>query len=184
MAHYAVCPWLNLPYQDKSVKIHACDQERQTTGLRRAGYGESVRHVVCSKIVDPITKGDPESPLLWTSKSTLKLAAELTDRGYPVSSTCVGELLHELDFSLQANKKTLEGVDHPDRNEQFEYIQKSVDRFQEEGKPVISVDSKKKETIGNSKNNGKEYSPKGKPVEVNRRDNQNVVFQRPGSLFL
>jgi len=122
------------------------------------------------KLVDPMTKGDPESPLLWTSKSTLKLSEELTDRGYPVSSTCVGDLLHELNFSLQANKKTLEGGDHPDRNEQFEYIQKSVDRFQEEGKPVISVDSKKKENIGNYKNNGNDYAHKGQPVEVNVYD--------------
>jgi len=122
------------------------------------------------KLVDPITKGDPESPLLWTSKSTLKLSAELTKRGYPVSSTCVGELLRELNYSLQANKKTIEGGNHPDRNEQFEYIRESVDRFQEEGKPVISVDAKKKENVGNYKNNGREYSPKGTPTEVNVYD--------------
>lgn len=122
------------------------------------------------KLVDPITKGDPESPLLWTSKSTLKLAEELTNQGYPVSSTCVGELLNELDYSLQANKKTIEGGNKPNRNEQFEYIKESVDRFQEEGKPVISVDAKKKEDVGNYKNNGREYAPKGNPVTVNVYD--------------
>ena len=152
------------------VEIKPDSQRREGGGRKRIteiypGIKEELE-----KLVDPMTKGDPESPLLWTSKSTLKLSAELTDRGYPVSSTCVGELLHELNFSLQANKKTLEGGDHADRNEQFEYIQKSVDRFQEEGKPVISVDSKKKENIGNYKNNGNEYAHKGQPVEVNVYD--------------
>jgi len=122
------------------------------------------------KLVDPITKGDPESPLLWTSKSTIKLAEELTKKGFPVSSTTVGTLLSDLGYSLQANRKTIEGESKPDRNEQFEYINESVDRFQEEGKPVISVDAKKKENIGNYKNNGKEYASKGNPVEVNVYD--------------
>lgn len=122
------------------------------------------------KLVEPVTKGDPESPLLWTSKSTFKLAEELTNQGYPVSSTSVGEMLNNLDYSLQANRKTIEGGDKLGRNEQFEYIKESVDRFQEEGKPVISVDAKKKENIGNYKNNGKEYAYKGNPVPVNVYD--------------
>lgn len=147
------------------------DRQRQEGGGRKKIteiYPEIKSEL--EKLVDPITKGDPESPLLWTSKSTLKLAAELTQRGYPLSSTSVGELLSELGYSLQANKKTLEGGTHPDRNQQFEYINQCVDRFQTEGNPVISVDAKKKENVGNYKNNGREYTAKGNPVEVNVYD--------------
>jgi hypothetical protein len=138
------------------VEIKPDSQRREGGGRKRIteiypGIKEELE-----KLVDPITKGDPESPLLWTSKSTLKLAAELTDRGYPVSSTCVGELLHELDFSLQANKKTLEGGDHPDRNDQFEYIQKSIDRFQ------FAVASIK----GWWNNVGKELYPESKQILI------------------
>jgi hypothetical protein len=119
------------------------------------------------KLVEADTKGDPESPLLWTSKSTTKLADELTKKGYPISSTSVGDLLNEMDYSLQANKKVFESVeDHPDRNEQFEYINKIADKYLENSNPVISVDAKKKENIGNYKNDGQEYSKKKEPTEV------------------
>lgn len=122
------------------------------------------------KLIAPATKGDPESPLLWTNKSTTKLSEELTQMGYPVSSTTVGDLLSELGYSLQMNKKTIEGGNHPDRNDQFEYINARVKSFQDCGLPVISVDTKKKELVGNYKNNGSEYAPKGEPVDVNVYD--------------
>ena len=122
------------------------------------------------KLIECSTKGDPESPLLWTNKSTTKLSEELTAIGYPVSSTTVGDLLNEMGFSLQSNKKSIAGGNHPDRNEQFEYINARVKIFQESALPVISVDTKKKELVGNYKNNGSEYAPKGKPVEVNDHD--------------
>ena len=124
------------------------------------------------KLIDPATKGDPESPLLWTSKSTYKLAEELTSKGFPVSSSTVQDLLKELGYSLQANKKSFEGNSHPDRDKQFEYIKNRVDDFQGNNQPVISVDTKKKELVGNFKNGGKEYCPKGCPLEVNAYDFQ------------
>lgn len=122
------------------------------------------------KLIEPDTKGDPESPLRWTSKSTYKLADELTTKGFAISSSTIEDLLKEMGYSLQANKKTIEGKSHPDRDEQFMYIKERVDDFQSSGQPVISVDTKKKELVGNFKNNGKEYRPTGDPVEVNVYD--------------
>lgn len=95
-----------------------------------------------------MTRGDPESPLRWTSKSTRRLAEELGTQGYPVSPQKVGQLLHASGYSLQATQKTLEGTAHPDRNEQFEYLNDRVDAFQTRGAPVIAVDTKKKELVG------------------------------------
>jgi transposase len=118
------------------------------------------------RLVDPVTRGDPESPLRWTSKSTRKLAAELGEQGYKVSPQKVGQLLHASGYSLQATHKTLEGGSHPDRNEQFEFINDRVDAFQARGAPVISVDAKKKELVGDFKNAGREWQPQGKPVPV------------------
>src|SRR5262245_41961277 len=100
------------------------------------------------RLVDPVTRGDPESPLRWTSKSTRKLAAELTTQGYAVSPQKVGQLLNASGYSLQAPQKTIEGTDHPDRDAQFEFINDRVDAFQGRGAPVISVDTKKKELVG------------------------------------
>ena len=117
-------------------------------------------------LVDPVTRGDPESPLRWTSKSTRKLAEELGHQGYRLSPQKVGQLLHASGYSLQATHKTLEGASHPDRNEQFEQIYARVDAFHERGAPVISVDTKKKELVGDFKNAGREWQPKGEPVPV------------------
>lgn len=120
------------------------------------------------KLIAPETRGDPQSPLLWTSKSTRKLADELNkmkeDRS--VSWVLVSRLLHEKGYSLQGNRKTLEGSEHPDRDEQFGYINDSVIEFQERQQPVISVDTKKKELVGEYKNGGVEWQPKGQPEEV------------------
>lgn len=126
--------------------------------------------VVLEGLVDPVTRGDPESPLRWTSKSTRKLAAELASHGYEVSPQKVGQLLHASGYSLQATHKTIEGASHPDRNEQFEYINSCVDSFQGRGQPVISVDTKKKELVGDFANKGREWQPKGTPVEVRVHD--------------
>ena len=121
-------------------------------------------------LVDPATRGDPESPLRWTCKSTRTLARELTAQGHPVSCTTVGRLLRQTGYSLQGNRKTKEGESHPDRNAQFEHINAMVKRFQKRGQPVISVDTKKKELVGNFKNGGREWMPQGQPDEVRVHD--------------
>ncbi len=121
-------------------------------------------------LIEPVTRGDPESPLRWTSKSTRHLADELNKQGYTISHSLVGTLLHELGYSLQRNRKTLEGSSHPDRNEQFEHINESVKNRLKRGEPVISVDTKKKELVGRFKNAGEEWRTKGKPERVNVHD--------------
>lgn len=121
-------------------------------------------------LVEPITRGDPESPLRWTCKSLRKLAGELNEKGYSVSHRMIGELLHEMGYSLQANRKTSEGKQHPDRNLQFEFINLLVEDNLKKGNPVISVDAKKKELVGNFKNIGREWCPKGTPEQVNVYD--------------
>lgn len=117
-------------------------------------------------LISPYTRGDPESPLRWTCKSVRKLADALTDKGYSVSHSTVAMLLDEMGYSLQANRKTTEGKQHPDRNAQFEYISKRVRSHQGSGQPVISVDTKKKEKVGDFKNNGQEWRPQGNPEKV------------------
>jgi hypothetical protein len=121
-------------------------------------------------LLDPVTRGDPESPLRWTCKSLRVLASELGKKGHSVSHQLVAELLREMGYSLQANRKTSEGKQHPDRNEQFEFINLLVEENLQEGNPVISVDAKKKELVGNFKNGGKEWHPQGNPEEVNVYD--------------
>jgi len=115
------------------------------------------------KLVEPATRGDPECPLRWTCKSTRLLAAELQRRGYRIGDGKVADLLHQMRYSLQANAKMLEGKQHPDRNAQFEYINRQTKAFQRRGQPVISIDTKKKELVGNFKNGGREWRPRGEP---------------------
>jgi len=122
------------------------------------------------ELLEPVTRGDPETPLRWTCKSTTKLAEELTARGHPVSQRTVCDLLDELGYSLQGNRKTKEGSSHPDRDRQFMHISEKIKELQFIGEPVISVDTKKKEMIGEFKNSGQEWGKKGKPVEVNVYD--------------
>jgi hypothetical protein len=145
--------------------------------VRRAGGGrppieETSPGIIAALegLVDPVTRGDPESPLRWTSKSTRKLATELGEQGYKASPQKVGQLLQASGYSLQANQKTLEGSSHPDRNEQFEFINDRVDAFHARSAPVISVDTKKKELVGDFKNGGREWQPAGKPVPVRTHD--------------
>ena len=121
-------------------------------------------------LLDPATRGDPMSPLRWTCKSTTKLAKELGARGHEVSQSTVWRLLDKLGYSMQSNRKSREGSDHPDRNAQFEFINASAKEFLEQGWPVISVDTKKKELIGPFKNAGSEWQKKGEPVRVNMHD--------------
>ena len=118
------------------------------------------------RLIDPMTRGDPESPLRWTCKSVRKLAEELRGMGHATSRRMVAELLHGLDYSLQANRKTFEGKSHPDRNGQFEHINVEVEAALRSGEPVISVDAKKKELVGDFKNAGREWHPKGQPEPV------------------
>jgi transposase len=118
------------------------------------------------RLVEPVTRGDPESPLRWTSKSVRKLAKELQGMGHQVSHELVSELLHALGYSLQANRKTQEGGTHADRNAQFEHLNAQAAAFLATGEPVVSVDAKKKELVGDFKNPGREWQPQGVPEEV------------------
>ncbi|MFZ1985382.1 MAG: ISAzo13 family transposase [Desulfatitalea sp.] len=122
------------------------------------------------RLIDPDTRGDPESPLRWTSKSTRTLAAQLTRQKHPVSHMKVAQLLGEQGYSLQGNRKTEEGQDHPDRDDQFGYINSRVKRALAKGAPVISVDTKKKELVGNYMNRGKQWLPEKHPVKVRGHD--------------
>ena len=145
--------------------------------VRRAGGGrkplsetdasllDDLRH-----LVDPATRGDPESPLLWTSKSLRKLAEGLRGIGHAIGHNLVGDLLRKLGYSLQANRKTREGANHPDRDAQFRYINDCVKAALDAGEPAISVDTKKKELVGDFKNAGREWAPKGSPEEVRMHD--------------
>ena len=121
-------------------------------------------------LVADSTRGDPESPLLWTIKSTRTLAQELEQRNHAASHATVATLLKDADYSLQANRKTQEGTAHPDRNAQFQYINSRAQAYLKTGDPRISVDTKKKELIGNYKNNGQTWLPKSQPIEVNMHD--------------
>lgn len=139
-------------------------------GRKRATEADPDLASALERLVDPATRGDPESPLLWTCKSTSQLARELTVASHPVSPRTVGRLLKAAGYSLQSNRKTKEGGGHPDRNAQFEYINAMVMAFQERAQPVISVDTKKKELVGEFKNGGREWRPHGEPEEVRVHD--------------
>jgi hypothetical protein len=121
-------------------------------------------------LVEPTSRGDPESPLRWTTKSTRNLADTLTGQGHPASHTLVAGLLREQGYSLQATRKTLEGAQHPDRDAQFGYINDTARSYLDQGLPVVSVDTKKKELVGRFANKGREWQPVGAPVEVNMHD--------------
>lgn len=126
--------------------------------------------VELDRLVAPLTRGDPQSPLRWTCKSTSHLAQELSLQGHTISARAVAQLLNAAGYSLQGNRKTLEGTAHPDRNAQFEHINAKVKRFQQRGQPVISVDTKKKELVGPYKNHGREWQRKGEPERVDIHD--------------
>jgi transposase len=142
-------------------KIRKPGGGRKRTIEKDPGLKEDLEH-----LIEPVTRGDPESALLWTCKSVRRLADELKKMGHQTSHRMVAELLDQMGYSLQANRKTKEGGTHPDRDAQFEYIYKKVKEFQKRDEPVISVDAKKKELDGNFKNQGREWRPKGCPEEV------------------
>jgi hypothetical protein len=139
-------------------------------GRRRATDVNPDLAEALERLVNPVTRGDPMSALRWTCKSTVQLAGELTRQGHPVSPSTVGRLLRADGYSLQSNRKTKEGGDHPDRNAQFEHINATVAKFQRRSQPVISVDTKKKELVGDFKNGGCEWQPKGEPEKVRVHD--------------
>ena len=145
--------------------------------VRRAGAGRKPLTAAqpgllaaLEALVEPTARGDPDSPLRWTCKGVRRLAAALRSQGFRIGRQTVTALLRELGYSLQANRKTREGSRHPDRDAQFEYIAARVRRFQRRGQPVISVDTKKKERLGDFKNGGREWRAKGKPEEVRVHD--------------
>jgi len=145
--------------------------------IRKTGAGRKFRTDLdptlladLDRLLDPVTRGDPMSPLRWTCKSTPKLTVELRALGHTVSQPTVWRLLEALGYSMQSNRKTHEGTEHPDRNAQFEFLNATVSAFLARGEPVISVDTKKKELVGDFKNVGREWQKKGQPVAVRMHD--------------
>jgi transposase len=139
-------------------------------GRRRRRERDPALLAALEALVEPDTRGDPQSPLRWTCKSTRQLAAALTQQGHAVSEWTVRQLLHEADYSLQAPVKTLEGAGHPDRDAQFRYLNDQIKAFLAQGLPVVSVDTKKKELVGAFKNGGREWQPAGQPERVRVHD--------------
>ena len=157
----------------RELSDNTLDPDRQ----RRPGAGRPARQVeqpgllaALEKLVEPATRGDPQGPLRWTCKSTRTLALTLQQQGYQVSHAKVAQLLRAKGYSLQSNRKTREGKQHPDRNAQFEHISRRVSAQLRRGQPALSVDTKKKEVLGNLKNPGKTYRRKGQPVTVDVHD--------------
>ena len=148
-----------------AVRVRAPGGGRHTLTQSDPGLLEALE-----RLIDPSTRGDPMSPLRWTCKSTANLAAELTRQNHLVTDRTVAMLLKQGGYSLQGNRKTREGSSHPDRNAQFEYINRQVRAFQKRQQPVVSVDTKKKELVGEFKNPGTEWQPHGQPEEVNVHD--------------
>ena len=151
--------------------------------VRRPGGGRKPASVVdpqlkgdLDRLIDPVTRGDPEAPLRWTCKSVRKLARELNRQGHQISHTVVAALLHEMGYSLQGNRKVREGTQHADRNEQFERIGRKLRHRISRGQPAISVDCKKKELVGDFKNAGQEWHPQGRPEEVRVHDFKDKVL--------
>jgi transposase len=158
---------LKASQQEGVVKGDVSRRLRRAGGGRKATVKDDVKLLAAlESLVEPVTRGDPESVLRWTCKSLRQLETELRSQGYVVSHTSIGDLLRKLGYSLQGNRKTLEGGDHPDRNAQFEFINARAEDAIHNGQPVISVDTKKKELVGQYKNSGKELRPKGEPEQV------------------
>jgi hypothetical protein len=146
-------------------RVRAAGAGRAPVTETAPGVSEALEH-----LVEPVTRGDPQSPLRWTNKSTQKLADELTGQGFAVGPRTVAKLLKVCGYRLQANAKVVEGRQHPDRDAQFEYVNAAAVAFLAAGDPVISVDTKKRELVGEFKNAGREWEPTGEPVEVGVHD--------------
>jgi transposase len=160
------CKELQKSDDEKISEVAIVNIRKAGGGRKRTTDKDETLQSDLESLIEPVTRGDPESPLRWTSKSVRKLSDELKIMGHKASHRMVAELLHQMGYSLQANRKTLEGSSHPDRDAQFEYIYSRVKQFQTAEQPVISVDAKKKELVGVFKNNGRELRPKGDPEKV------------------
>ena len=159
------------------AELETAPKPSQARRIRRKGGGRkrtTDQDVTLKRdlesLVEPVTRGDPESPLRWTCKSVRQLAHQLNRMGHRTSHRMVADILHGMEYSLQANRKTLEGASHPDRDAQFQHIAAKIREFQAERQPVISVDTKKKELVGDFQNNGRELRPKGDPEKVRVHD--------------
>ena len=162
---------LRAELEGEAVGVTPLGRVRRTGGGRKSlTQTDGTLRSDLQALVEPVTRGDPMAPLLWTAKSLRKLAAELQALGHRIRHNVVAKLLREMGYSLQANRKTLEGASHPDRDAQFHYINDQVKAALAAGEPAISVDTKKKELVGDFKNNGQEYRPKGHPEEVRVHD--------------
>jgi hypothetical protein len=150
----------------ESKELPSVRVRREGGGRKRTVLTDPTLKTDLEDLIDPVTRGDPESPLRWTCKSVRRLALELRGMGHTTSHRMVAELLHEMNYSLQANRKTIEGSKHPDRNAQFEYISEKIQEYLSDHQPAISVDTKKKELVGNFRNSGRELRPKGNPENV------------------
>ena len=158
-------------YQGESLASAIPEQIRRPgAGRKRVEEVDKTLLDDLESLVEPTTRGDPQSPLRWTCKSVSKLAEQLQSMGHEICAKTVYTLLCSMGYSLQSNRKTDEGTHHPERDQQFQHIAQVVGRFQQAHRPVISVDTKKKELIGNFKNPGQEWTLKGQPVEVNVHD--------------
>ena len=169
--------------QELARPVAAPEPQTPVERVRRPGGGRKPLGVhdphllrALETLVDPVTRGDPMSLLRWTCKSAAKLAAALQTQGHVVSERTVNRLLHDLGYSLQANRKTLEGRAHPDRDAQFQYINRRAKTFQGQGQPVVSVDTKKKELVGQFRQSGREWHPQGQPEEVQVHDFPNEAL--------
>jgi transposase len=170
-------PTIMMGRKDIESKTDATDTQRirKEGGGRKREYEKRPEIILeLEKILDPITRGDPMSPLIWTIKSTRQLSRILKDKGIEISHVSIAEILKTMGYSLQSNSKVNEGGNHPDRNEQFEYINSQSKKILSKNQPVISVDTKKKELIGNYKNTGQEWQKSGHPIEVNVYDFPNL----------
>ena len=155
----------NSPDSTATVRIRTKGGGRKSLISKQPEIKEQLK-----KIVEGTTCGDPESPLLWTCKSTRQLSDALSNLGYKIGRQKISEILSDLGYSLQSNRKTKAGSSHPDRDKQFCFLNRRVKLFQRDNQPVISVDTKKKELIGNFSNTGKEWRPKGEPIETGDHD--------------
>jgi hypothetical protein len=157
--------------EPRPAVVAGTQRQRRAGGGRKAlTDGDPDLVGALEALVEPTTRGDPQSPLRWTTKSTRKLAAELTGQGHPVSAATVATLLRQLKYRLHALRKTTEGASHPDRDAQFQHISATVGAFQQRGQPVVSIDAKKKELVGAFKNGGREWQPAGQPEAVRVHD--------------
>jgi len=161
----------NLVLEDEGSLAEGAERIRRPGGGRhRLTDNDPTLLAALDALVEPTTRGDPQSPLRWTCKSTRKLAEELRGQEHQVCHRTVATLLYGLGYTLQVNQKTREGSGHADRNAQFEHINKQVKQFQQRGQPVVSVDTKKKELVGDFKNAGQEWQPQGQPEKVRAKD--------------